>query len=84
MVGKVHNFVTTVLNSRKRHEAFRAVQRDLVEDDPLWNLGTLNLVRDGGIRWHSAHLKLRHCLELKDAIGRFQRQMRSAAGLDEW
>ena len=59
------------------------MQWNSAEDDPLWTLGTLNRVRDGGIRWHSTNLMLRRCFELKGAISRFQRQMRSAARLDD-
>lgn len=71
VVGKVHNFVIAVLGSHKRREAFLAVQRDLAEDDPIWSFGTLNLVKDGSVQWHSTYLMLKRCHKLKDAINRF-------------
>ena len=74
VVGKLHNFVNAILASHKRREAFKALQQELSDDDPLWAFGTLNLVRDGGVRWHSVYLMLLRCLELKPAINLFIRK----------
>lgn len=77
VVGKLHNFVNGVLRSTKRRELFHSVQLNLaLENDELYNYGTLNLRADGGIRWHSVYLMLLRCLELKLPIQRFVRNLR--------
>lgn len=77
VVGKLHNFVNGVLRSTKRRELFHSVQLNLaLENDELYNYGTLNLRADGGVRWHSVYLMLLRCLELKLPIQRFVRNLR--------
>lgn len=83
VVGKVHNFVPPVLRSHKRRKMFTTAQRRLKEDDPIWSFRTLNLVRDGGVRWTSTYLMLWRCFELKDPINRFQRQVHASLHLDD-
>lgn len=82
-MGRVHNSITTVLALHKRRELFMPLQRHLAEDGPILTSGTLSLVKDGGIRWHSTYMIVKHCLELKMPISRFQPQLRTAAGMDE-
>ena len=43
----------------------------MLNEDKLFSFSTLNLVRDGGIRWHSVYLMLLRCLDLRDSIRRF-------------
>jgi len=74
VVGRLHNFVNAVLASHKRREAFMTIQKDLNDDDPLWAFSTLNLVQNGGVRWHSVYRMLLRCLELKDSINLFIRK----------
>jgi hypothetical protein len=76
VVGKLHNFVNAVLASHKRREAFMTYQATVNADDPLWSFGTLSLIQDGGVRWHSVYLMLLRCYELKNAITTFIRKWR--------
>jgi hypothetical protein len=59
------------------------VQVSLSDDDALWSFGTLNLIQDGGVRWHSVYLMLLRCLELKDPINRFIRAWRNQDANDD-
>ena len=83
VVGKLHNFVNAILSSYKRREAFKSVQVSLSDNDALWSFGTLNLIQDGGVRWHSVYLMLLRCLELKDPINRFIRAWRNQDANDD-
>ncbi|KAK7178413.1 transposase-like protein [Paraphaeosphaeria sporulosa] len=65
-IGKLHNFVNAVYNSPKRRRLFQSIQRTVLDEDKLFSFSTLNLVRNGGIRWHSVYLMLPRCLELRD------------------
>ncbi|KAK7179410.1 hypothetical protein PSPO01_14565 [Paraphaeosphaeria sporulosa] len=47
------------------------IQRDVLDRDKLFSFSTLNLIMDGGIRWHSVYLMLLRCLDLRDSIRRF-------------
>lgn len=85
VVGKLHNFVRVVLSSNKRRELFINVQKQMTGDDAVWSFSTLNLIHDGGVRWHSIYRMLLRCRELKDPINRFikeARRLRSNDGGD--
>jgi hypothetical protein len=71
VVGRLHNFVTSVLASHKRKELFMTIQRRGVDDDDLVFSVSLNLVKDGGIRWNSVYKMLLRCYELRDSIDLF-------------
>jgi hypothetical protein len=72
VVGRLHNFVNGVLISDRRRELFMAIQRKKFEDDEgLKDFITLNLIKDGGIRWNSIYLMLLRCYELRDVIDLF-------------
>lgn len=77
VVGKLHNFVNAVCASHQRRESFKAIQKELSDDDTLWSYFTLSLVQDGVVRWHSVYLMLLRCRDLRDAIRSFQRQLRN-------
>lgn len=51
-IGKLHNICTYINRNDERRQAFRECQtgKDDVEDIPV-----LNLIQDGGIRWHSTN-----------------------------
>ena len=61
VIGKLHNFVTAVCGSHKRRELFKSVYKDLDDEDPFWSFVNLQLVKDGGVRWHSVYLMLLRC-----------------------
>jgi hypothetical protein len=71
VVGRLHNFVTAVLASHKRKEAFMEIQRREPDDDDEVFSVVLNLVKDGGIRWNSVYKMLLRCYELRDSIDLF-------------
>jgi hypothetical protein len=79
VVGKLHNFVNAVCGSHKCRELFLSVQKQAQLEDSLFNYTTLNLVQDGGVRWHSVYLMILRCLEHKDAIRLFMRRSRDEA-----
>jgi hypothetical protein len=83
VVGKLHNFCNAVLRSNKRRDRFTATISELSEEDDLWSFGTLNLIQDGGIRWHSTYLIILRCLELRDPIARYIRNERHLANRDD-
>jgi hypothetical protein len=74
VIGKLHNFVTAVCGSHKRRELFKSVYKDLDDEDQFWSFVNLQLVKDGGIRWHSVYLILLRCWDLREPISRFQRK----------
>lgn len=55
-IGKLHNFVNVVCASHKRREAFNNMQKQYNEEELLYNCTPLQLVEDGGVRWHSVCL----------------------------
>ena len=66
--------MNAILSSHKRRELFRSIQQEISDGDPLWRFGSLHLIQDGGIRWHSVYRMLLHCHELKDAVLGFIRR----------
>lgn len=72
IVGRLHNLVNAILVSNKRRELFLDVQREVHEEFYLFT--TLNLLSDGGVRWHSTYRMLLRCWELKESIDRFLRR----------
>jgi hAT family C-terminal dimerisation region len=79
VVGKLHNFVNAVTVSNKRREAFEEVQKVVNEEIHIYI--TLNLLKDGGVRWHAVYLMLLRCWELKESIDRFIRRWRQLNNL---
>jgi hypothetical protein len=57
--------------------AFRDVQREVLDENELYNFPTLQLVKDGGIRWRNVYLILLRCHELREPIRRYFRQARA-------
>ncbi|KAL5370680.1 hypothetical protein DPSP01_014720 [Paraphaeosphaeria sporulosa] len=82
VVGKLHNFVNSVYASHKRRRLFTELQRQALVDDDLYDFSTLNLIKDGGIRWHSTYAMLLRCLELRQAIRLYTKHLRDDAPLD--
>lgn len=74
VVGKLHNFVRAVCASHKRRELFLSTFNDLGDEDPTWKFVKLQLLQDGGVRWHSVYVMLLRCQELRDPIKAFQRK----------
>ena len=74
VVGKLHNFVRAVCASHKRREMFLSTFNDLGDEDPTWRFVRLQLLQDGGVRWHSVYLMLLRCQELREPIKAFQRK----------
>jgi hypothetical protein len=76
-VGKLHNFVNALCASHKHREAFNNTQKQYNEDKLLYNCTPLQLIQDGGVRWHSVYLMLFRCKELQEPIKRFIREQAS-------
>lgn len=83
VVGKLHNFVRAVCASHKRREMFQSVFDDLGTEDPTWRFVRLQLLQDGGVRWHSVYVMLLRCQELREPIRAFQRKYRLAVKSDK-
>jgi hypothetical protein len=83
VVGKLHNFVRAVCASHKRRKLFHSVFSDLGDEDPTWKLVKLQLLPDGGVRWHSVYLMLLRCSELREPIKAFQRKYRQTVKNDK-
>ena len=82
VVGKLHNFVNAVCASHRRRELFLATQKDIMDEDSLFEQCTLQLRQDGGVRWHSVYLMMLRCLELREPIKRFIRRLRAESSED--
>jgi hypothetical protein len=76
-VGKLHNFVNALCASHKHREAFNNTQKQYNKDKLLYNCTPLQLIQDGGVRWHSVYLMLFRCKELQEPIKRFIREQAS-------
>ena len=83
VVGKLHNFVRAVCASHKRRELFLSVFNELGSDDPTWKLVKLQLLLDGGVRWHSVYVMLLRCREVREPIKAFQRKYRQVVKVDK-
>ena len=83
VVGKLHNFVRAVCASHKRRELFLSTFNDLGEEDPVWRFVKLQLLQDGGVRWHSVYIMLLRCQELREPIKSFQRKYRQQVKNDK-
>jgi hypothetical protein len=66
--------VNAVCASYKRREAFNNIQKQYNEEQLLYNCTALQLVQDGGVRWHSVYFMLLCCKELRGPIKRFIRE----------
>ncbi|CAI6331579.1 unnamed protein product [Periconia digitata] len=84
VVGKLHNFVNSICNSHKRRRTFHSIQREVLDEAGFIEFATLNLVKDGGIRWHSVYLMLLRCEELQETIRKYFKALRTdAATIDD-
>jgi hypothetical protein len=83
VVGKLHNFVQAVCCSHKRCELFLSTFTDLAKEDPIWKFVNLQLLQDGGVRWHLVYVMLLRCQELREPIVAFQRKYKQQQRVDK-
>ncbi|KAG7001051.1 putative AC transposase [Fusarium oxysporum f. sp. conglutinans] len=79
VIGKVHNIVRYITRSDQRRQHFETLQAEALQDDELFSL---QLIKDGGIRWNSTFSMLERALKLRNAIELFCAQWERDADYD--